>query len=70
MCAGRLGYDQESTAELAGELVEELSSSGQMSAAALILAEYLKDVDNAVSMLTAARWALDLVARRGVWGIL
>ena len=53
--AGRLGYDEGQTKRLAAELVDSLSSMGNLAGAATVAVQYLADIDNGVSLLTQAR---------------
>lgn len=55
MGAGRMGWQEGQVRRLAAELVDSLSSMGQLAPAATLALQYLADVDNGVSLLTQAR---------------
>lgn len=50
-----MGWQQPQVRKLAAELVESLSSMGNLAGAATVAVQYLADVDNGVSLLTQAR---------------
>ncbi|KAL3149903.1 hypothetical protein ABBQ38_013268 [Trebouxia sp. C0009 RCD-2024] len=53
--AGRMGWQEGQVRRLAAELVDSLSSMGQLAPAATLALHYLADVDNGVTLLTQAR---------------
>lgn len=55
VCAGRMGWQEGQVRRLAGDLVDSLSSMGNLAAAATVVVQYLADLDNGVSLLTQAR---------------
>lgn len=55
LCVGRLGYEEGQVKRLAAELVDGLSSMGNLAGAATVAVQYLADVDNGVSLLAQAR---------------
>lgn len=55
ICLGRLGYEEGQIKKLAVELVDGLSSMGNLAGAATVAVQYLADVDNGVSLLAQAR---------------
>ena len=52
---GRMGWQEGQVKRLAAELVDNLSSMGNLAAAATVAIQYLADVDNGVTLLTQAR---------------
>ena len=54
-CVGRLGWQEAQVKKLAAELVDGLSSMGNLAGAATVAVQYLADLDNGVSLLTQAR---------------
>ncbi len=52
---GRLGWQEAQVKRLAAELVDGLSSMGNLAGAATVAVQYLADLDNGVSLLTQAR---------------
>ncbi|DBA88250.1 hypothetical protein WJX77_011440 [Trebouxia sp. C0004] len=66
--AGRLGWQEAQVKRLAAELVDGLSSLGNLAGAAAVAVHYLADLDNGVTLLTQAReWreALRLAYKHG-----
>lgn len=50
-----MGWGEGQVKRLAAELMEALSSMGNLAGAATVAVQYLADVDNSVSLLTQAR---------------
>lgn len=53
--ARRLEYSEARVQELAVQVSDELASSGLPAEGAMVLLQYLEDVDNAVSLLAHAK---------------
>ena len=56
MLTRRLKYSEADIQRLAVQISEELAVSGQPAEGAQVLLEYLQDVDNAVSLMTQAKY--------------
>lgn len=54
--ARRLQYSDVEVQHLAVQVSDELAASGQPAAGAAVLLHYMNDVDNAVSLLSQARF--------------